>query len=329
MGPTRMGMPIVLRLALLIASMCLALSAHAAKLRDESVMIPKGHGLFRVRLETRVYAPPGDGPFPLVILNHGKDRGDPHFQQSSAFYGQALEFVRRGYAVIAPMRQGFAKSGGFYLDSSCNIEDDGLTQAKDVLAAIDYAKTLPYVDARRIVVIGQSQGGLATMALGSLNPPGVLALVNFAGGLHFDNCPGSQRSLVEAFSAYGKTTRIPSLWMYGDNDSLFPPPIVQGMLAAYTGAGGHAHFIDFGTFGSDAHAMFGSYTGMAIWLPALGRFLTSLGLPFAVHYDLRANSQGPDIEDVNAVPYLKASGREGYRRFLWFSPPRAYLPLDA
>jgi dienelactone hydrolase len=120
---------------------------------------PEGHGLFRVQLETRIYAPPGDCPFPLVIINHGKDPGDPHFQQSSSYDGQALEFVRRGYAVIVPMRQGFAKSGGFYR-SSCNIEDNGLAQAEDVLAAIAYAKTLPYVDATRIAVIGSRTAAL-------------------------------------------------------------------------------------------------------------------------------------------------------------------------
>jgi hypothetical protein len=43
-----------------------------------------------------------------------------------------------------------------------------------------------------------------------------------------------------------------------------------------------------------------------------------------VRYDLRAKAQGPDIEDVDAVPYLSASGREGYRRFLWLAPPRAF-----
>jgi dienelactone hydrolase len=309
---------------LLVLGACLAQAAGAATLRDESVMVPKGHGLFHVELETHIYAPPGDGPFPLVVINHGKEFGDPHFQQSADYYGQALEFVRRGYAVIVPMREGFAKSGGTYRSDSCNDEDDGLTGAADVLAAIDYAKHLPYVDPTRIVVIGQSHGGLATMALGSLNPPGVVALINFAGGLHFLNCPGSERSLVEAFGAYGKTARMPSLWMYGDNDSLFPPPLVKRMLTAYEDAGGHAQFIDYGTFGSDGHIMFSQYNGMPIWLPAVSRFLTSLGLPFEVRYDLRAHTDGPDIEDVDAVPYLKPAGREGYRRFLWYAPPRAF-----
>jgi len=284
-------------------------------------MIPKGHGLFRVQLETRIDEPPRDGPFPLVIINHGKTRAIRISSKSSSYYGQALEFVRRGQAGIVPMRQGFAKSGGFYLSSGCNIEDNGLAQAEDVLTAIAYAKTLPHVDATRIVVIGQSHGGLDTMALGSLNPPGVVALVNFAGGPHSDDCPGWQRGLVNTFGAYGETTQVPSHWMYGDNDSLFPPPIAQRMLGAYNGAGGRAQLIDFG---SDAHTMFGSYSGMSIWLPAVGQFLTSLGLSFKVRYDLRTNAQGPDIEDVDAVPYLKQQGREGYRHFLWAAPPRAF-----
>ena len=312
-----------------LSSLILALTiafhpATAANLRDESVMIPKGHGLFHVELQTQIYAPLGNGPFPLVVINHGKDMGNPHFQQASAYYGQALEFVRRGYAVIVPMRQGFAGSGGFYLDSGCNVEDNGLAQADDVLAAIAYAKTLPYVDATRIVVMGQSHGGLATMAVGSRNPLGVLGLVNFAGGLHFENCPGSQRNLINAFGSYGKVTRVPSLWMYGDNDSLFPPPLVQQMLAAYNGAGGHAQLIDFGTFESDAHAMFGSYAGTSIWLPAVAKFFRSLGLPFDIRSDLRSDVQGPDVENVSAVPYLKEDGRAGYRRFLWIAPPRAF-----
>jgi dienelactone hydrolase len=328
---TRCGRTFDVRFALLrlllAATLCLIAAAHpaaAASIRDESVMVQKGKGLFSVQLETRLYAPTGTGPFPLVVINHGKELGDPHFQLASQYYGQALEFVRRGYAVVVPMREGFAGSGGFYPRGTCNIESNGLTQADDVLAAIDWAKTLPYVDGSRIVVIGQSHGGLVTIALGSLNPPGVLGLVNFAGGLHFDNCPGAQRNLVTAFGSYGHTTHVPSLWMYGDNDSLFPPPLVQQMLGAYNEAGGHAKLIDFGTFGTDAHTMFGSYTGTRVWLPAVQQFFVSLGLPFDVRYDLRAQADGPDIEDTNAVPYLNEKGRAIYRQFLWASPPRAF-----
>jgi dienelactone hydrolase len=311
-------------LALLAFVMVLSHSAFAASLRDEKVMVPKGHGLFHVELETRLYAPLGEGPFPLVVINHGQNPGPPRFQSSSAYYGQALEFVRRGYAVIVPMRQGFAGSSGFYLSAGGNIEDTGFAQADDVAAAIDYARSVPFIDASRVVVVGQSAGGLATIALGSRNPPGVLGLINFAGGLHFVNTPGSERNLIVAFSDYGKTTRIPSWWMYGDNDSLFPPPLVHKMLDGYNGSGGHAQLVDFGNFGNDAHGLFGAFNGTAIWLPQVEKFLASLGLPTEVRYDLREHVDGPDIEDVAAVPNLNEGGREGYRRFLWSAPPRAF-----
>jgi dienelactone hydrolase len=313
-----------LALSMLAFLMVFSPLSHAASLRDEKILVPKGHGLFHVELETRLYAPLGDGPFPLVVINHGKNPGEPRFQSSSAFYGQALEFVRRGYAVIAPMRQGFAGSSGFYLSAGSNIEDTGLAQADDIAAAIDYAKTVPFIDASRIVVIGQSAGGLATIALGSRNPPGVLGLISFAGGLRFMNTPGAERNLVVAYGDYGKTTTIPSLWMYGENDSLFPPPLAHRMLDAYNGAGGHAQFVDFGSFGDDAHAMFGSFSGTPIWLPQVEKFLASLGLPVDIRYDLRSHSDGPDIEDVSAVPNLNDAGREGYRRFLWSASPRAF-----
>lgn len=299
-------------------------TSWAASLRDEKIEVPKGHGLFHVELETRLYAPLGNGPFPLIVVNHGQDFGEPRFQSSSSFYGQALEFVRRGYAVIVPMRQGFAGSGGFYLSAGGNIEDTGIAQADDVAAAIDYARTVPFIDTNRVVVMGQSAGGLATIALGPRNISGVLGLINFAGGLRFANEPGSERNLVVAFRDYGRKTIIPSLWMYGENDSLFPPPLAHRMLDAYNGAGGHAQFINFGSFGNDAHSMFGSFNGTPIWLPQVEKFLTSLGLPVNVRYDLRNQANGTDVEDVSAVPNLNDAGREGYRRFLWSAPPRAF-----
>ncbi len=314
----------VLQILFLFLLVVVSDACWAAALRDGKIEVPKGHGLFHVELVTRLYAPLGDGPFPLIVLNHGKDFGDPRFQSSSSFYGQALQFVRRGYAVIVPIRQGFAGSSGFYLSAGGNIEDSGVAQADDIAAAIDYARTVPFIDTNRVVAIGQSAGGLATIALGARKIPGLLGLISFAGGIRFTNLPGSERNLVVAFGDYGKTTTIPSLWMYGDNDSLFPPPLAHRMLDAYNGAGGNAQFIDFGIFGNDAHAMFSSFNGTLVWLPQVEKFLTSLGLPVDIRYDLRSQANGIDIEDVSAVPYLNEVGREGYRHFLWSAPPRAF-----
>lgn len=46
-------------------------------------------------------------------------------------------------------------------------------------------------------------------------------LINFSGGLRQDECSGWQKNLVDAFGDYGQNVRLPSLWFYGDNDSVW------------------------------------------------------------------------------------------------------------
>lgn len=254
-------------------------SEPAAGISETVVDVPKSAGIFTIKLETTVYKPDGDGPFPLIVLNHGKARGKAAFQSRARYSEQAAALVARGYVVAIPMRQGFARSGGAYIGSGCNIEANGIMQAEDVVAALDYLTQQPYVDRTRIVVMGQSHGGLTTLAFGTLAYPGVRGLVNFAGGLRNDTCVDWEGNLLRAFETYGRQSRYPSLWFYGDNDSYWPNPMPEQMFAAYTHAGGKAQLVDFGSFKSDSHGMFASHAGLAIWLPKVDAFLRQLGLP--------------------------------------------------
>ena len=263
-----------------------AQSAPATRVRfsEQVVLVPKAASPFRVDLEATVFRPSGEGPFPLVVINHGKSPGKPVFQGRARFPAQTVEFLRRGYVVVLPMRQGFARSGGPYIGGSCNIEINGLQQAEDVVAALDYMVSQPYVDKDRIVVIGQSHGGLTTMAFSTISYPGVLGVVNFAGGLRNLSCPDWEDKLIETFGDYGKDARYPSLWIYGDNDSYWPAPLPDRMFNAYKanakGAAADARMIDVGEFAGDSHRLFSSREGIPVWLPEVGAFFRSLGLPF-------------------------------------------------
>lgn len=302
-------------------------------LREQVLMIAKKGGLFTLALETTVYRPPGDGPFPVVVINHGKALGEPRYQGRYRPTGVARYFLARGYAVVVPMRQGFSKSEGSYIGGGCNVESNGYVQAEDVRAVLDEVVAQPWAEKDRILVMGQSHGGWTTLAFGTFDYPGVRGLVNFAGGLRQDQCAGWQAALARAAAPYGRSTRVPSIWFYGDNDSYFAPTTFRPVYESYVAAGGKAELVAFGEFGGDAHAMFGSKAGEAIWQPRVQAFMQAIGLPTDVKFgDLASIRTVPiperthfaGLHDVEAVPFLKASGREGYRNFLTKTVPRAF-----
>ena len=98
------------------------------RINEHIILIPAGQD-HQARLETTVFQPNGPGPFPLIIINHGKDPGHPNLQPRDRFYHMAHAFVERGYAVMVPMRQGFANSTGYYRDHGCDMTANGYTQA--------------------------------------------------------------------------------------------------------------------------------------------------------------------------------------------------------
>ena len=323
--------------ALLAGSLSQAVAQPAGlntSLNEAVLQIPKA-GLFTIELETTLYKPDGDGPFPIAIINHGKAQGDPRFQSRYRPELAARYFMQRGYAVVVPMRQGFSKSGGSYIGGGCNVESNGRVQATDVKAVLVYVTAQPWADKQRIVVLGQSHGGWTTLAFGPQNYPGVKALVNFAGGLRQESCVAWEGGLARGAAAYGKETSLPSLWFYGDNDSYFNTDTFHAMFDRYTAAGGRARLVAFGKFGSDAHSMFSARAGAPIWQPEVSRLLASVDLPsepqaafskykIAGLTPIPPKTEFAPLEDESRLPHLKDSGRSGYKIYLTKLIPRAF-----
>ena len=289
--------------ALLLAVGCaFGQPAETDSALNESVQSIRKAGVFQIELETTIYKPDGDGPFPVAVINHGKASGDPRFQPRYRPAQAARYFLQRGYAVVAPMRQGFSKSGGSYIGGGCNVESNGRVQARDVKAVLDHLATQPWADRERVLVVGQSHGGWTTLAFGSQNYPGVKGLVNFAGGLRQESCPNWKQALAGGAASYARGTRLPSIWFYGDNDSYFDPETFRAMHEQYTAAGGKARLVAYGNFGGDAHSLFASRSGTAIWQPELSDFLASIGMPHEVQpafakYGVRSSLAVPPVDD--------------------------------
>jgi dienelactone hydrolase len=249
-----------------------------------------------VTLPTIAYVvrPVGDGPFPLVVMNHGvslnpRERG---FFPLVEFRDAAMWFARRGYMVVAPSGSGYGAAAldeperGLYSlfyskIGSCdnpNFRDAGLAVALIDQWIIDYMTDQRLIVPDNVVVVGQSAGGWAAIALSSRNLPSVRAIITFAagrggrvGGKPNNNCAPDK--LVEATGEFGRTARVPMLWIYTENDTFFGPALSRKMHEAYTGAGGIAEYHMLPPFGSEGHFLIDSADAIPLWAPLVGQFL--------------------------------------------------------
>ena len=243
-------------------------------------------------LNTLVYAPPGKGPWPVVIMNHGKNYGPAHTQLAQPYAMQARLFNTLGYAVVIPTRAGFGASGGNFLES-CDTARLGRVDAASIEAAVDWVRTQPRFDAGRIVLVGQSTGGLSSVALAERNLPGIRAVISFSGGFKKASCGPYIRAAQEAFKQYGEKAKEPTLMFYGTNDEYFGD---QGptFFAYYHQGNPNSEFYNEGRFKSNSHLFFGDEQGARIWYGVVRQFLAEHGLPakqvFAVQNHIRWDS---------------------------------------
>ena len=88
----------------------------------------------------------------------------------------------------------------------------------------------------------------------------------------------------------------------------------------------------FGSFGSDAHQLFGSRAGLVIWLPRVLAAMDAAGLPVQVLHTVAAaddTARPPPsgfaaLADTTRLPVKTDRARDGYRTWLAASAPRAF-----
>ena len=129
-----------------------------------------------------------------------------------------------------------------------------------------------------VIVVGQAAGGWASIALSSLNPPQVKAIITFAAGRggRVDGKPNNNCApdkLVETAGEFGRTSRVPMLWIYIENDTFFGPALSKRMREAFTAAGGKVEYHLMPPFGNEGHYFIGSPDTIPIWSPFVAKFL--------------------------------------------------------
>lgn len=254
--------------------------------QTHALPVTEADGTHRLIL-ARLCRPPGEGTHRLAVLNHGKPVTAAEiaaFTLPSCEAEQVRWFLERGFAVLLPLRRGYGATAGALAERNpaCTPARDygpsALETARDIRAAIAYGARLPGIAPDRVVVVGQSAGGLGAVALASQNDPHVSALVSMAGGDggHLNRVAGAvcqPQALLAAMARFGATARAPMLWVYTANDSYFAPDLAADMHRAYTEAGGRAELAALPGWGRDGHILFTSRGGSVVWGPVVERFL--------------------------------------------------------
>lgn len=236
-------------------------------------------------LAARVYRPTGHGPFPLIVIHHGTPADKRKLADTRLGFARAARwFVARGDMVVLALRPGYGSSSGSYLEGAGNCHDVDFVVAGHRIAAaeaaiVDAAARLPDVDPQRIVVVGQSAGGLGAVALADAPPPGVRGVISFAGGRGSNGkeviCAGEDR-LIEAEKTLGAANTLPQLWLYAENDHFFRRELAHRMYAAYrAGSTSPVSFVDLPPFGDDGHKTF-AQADPSVWATPVAAFLAQV-----------------------------------------------------
>ena len=224
-----------------------------------------------------LYLPPGEGPFPLMITNHGSTIEQGTTDQCRP--GTASLLMSWGIASFLPHRHGYGESPGVpwrtEVSSGFGSEryDTELAarldhESDDVVAALAFVSTLPAVDADHIGVMGSSFGGTVTL-LAAAKAEGLRCAVEFAGAaMNWERTPGLRKLMLEA----ARGLKCPIFFLQADNDYSVAPTRELAAALRNTGQVFEAEvFPAFGLSHDEGHLF--ERAGAVIWAPRVRGFL--------------------------------------------------------
>lgn len=223
-----------------------------------------------LRITGMMNVPDGEGPFPVIVLNHGYY--DPAvYTTGRGTQAAADNFARRGYLTLAPDYRNYGGS-----DSGPNYFRVGY--AVDVLNLIASVGSLSGARADRVGLWGHSMGGGVTIAVMVVGPPGVRGAVLYGAmsgdmrdnyyriayfrgadtpGPDWPVAPDAAPAMYARLSPinYLQYVGVPALIHHGDLDDQVPPAWSRRLAEALTAAGRQATLYTYPTAG---HSFFDS-----------------------------------------------------------------------
>jgi carboxymethylenebutenolidase len=251
----------------------------------EIVTIPED-GL---KLSGILWKPPGSGPFPAIIYNHGSEQ----FERDVNYGDIANFYVRNGFEFLLPLRRGHSyiadnqvvgSSDGVLFDD--RLSKDALlnnssrnsnwikeqeVDNEDVAAAAQWLAQQPSVDRGKMIMSGVSFGGIQT-CLAAEKGLGMRAFIPFApAAMAWDGVPEVHGRLEQAL----QRAKAPVFLIQAENDYNLGPSQDLGPVLDRDGTPNRhevypAFQVERGPSGG--HAGFALH-GMNIWRQDVSEFL--------------------------------------------------------
>lgn len=231
----------------------------------------------RYQLKGYLSVPPGAGPFPCMIYNHGSGLTEGH--EDNAAPGVPILLNSWGIACFFPHRRGYGFSPGPSWRSECSAAEFSpeynaqlvrrlAAECDDVLAAFAHVRTLPGIDPRRIGVMGSSFGGVNTL-LAAARESRWRCAIEFAGAaMNWDRNPSLAAHMIES----ALQVRMPIFLIQAANDFSIRP--TQEIGAALAGASVQFETKIYPPFGHTAYeGHFLAGRGPLVWGADVRRFL--------------------------------------------------------
>lgn len=224
-----------------------------------------------------LFLPPGLGPFPCIVTNHGSSihQGTTDLCRP----GSAAVLMSWGIASFLPHRRGYGNSPGAAWREDVSAEygtdeyDTQLAQrlqdeSEDVIAALAMLENRPEIDASHIGVMGSSFGGTVTL-LAAASCPRFRCAVEFAGAaMNWEQAPGLRKTMIAA----AQQLTQPIYFMQAANDYSARPTF--DLAASLEGSGKVFQskvYPGFGLTKDEGHFLYGD--GAALWGKEVHDFL--------------------------------------------------------
>ena len=247
------------------------LTGHAIAPRE--VHFPSGD----LSLAGYLYVPPGAGPFPCMITNHGStiDQGTTDVCRPAV----AATLMHWGIASFLPHRRGYGNSPGPAWrqevpgDFGSPAYDEQLVgrldhESDDVVAGLAHLQTVPQIIADHIGVMGSSFGGINTL-LAAAKAPALRCAVEFAGAaMNWERTPLLRQLMADA----ARSLTQPIFFIQAENDYSTGPTRDLAAALADTDVVAEAKIYPaFGLTKDEGHVF--ERNGTMIWGPDVRRFL--------------------------------------------------------